>query len=177
MRRNSSDIFCLKEPQAGDTRGTQMFSVNGQCQLSKVGRRRHLHSGSSSFEYGSHSPPPGDSAQVLQEPLMEEVEGIDALELHSDLHEAHLDSPRSDMAVGTLSSSACSPSTYTSAASSPNKFKRPAKTEFRKINSQKEEEKILPSVMSRNPLTGAGLETETRRNTKKGATRQQKWTW
>ncbi|XP_044264608.1 uncharacterized protein LOC123011302 [Tribolium madens] len=47
--RNSSDIFCLKEPKCGENDGNQIFSVNGSS-FSRINRRQHQ--SSDVFQFG-----------------------------------------------------------------------------------------------------------------------------
>lgn len=67
--RNSSDIFCLKEPKFGENDGSQIFSVNGSS-FSRI-HRRHLQS-SDVFQFGSK--PPSESSKVPEQSEPSELE-------------------------------------------------------------------------------------------------------
>ncbi|XP_050306000.1 uncharacterized protein LOC126743095 [Anthonomus grandis grandis] len=183
--RNSSDIFCLKELKDGDNSGTQMFSVNGMCSLSKRGRNRNLHAGSSSFEYGS-SKSYGDLAQVHEdtnafvekddlETLREADEELDQLE------QLHLENGDDSFRSDELNYEAVPSPTEENieqVSLLPNVAPKKKKSAlFRKIAARKEEEKVTESAMARNPLTGAGIELETHRKPKKGNARTPKFSW
>lgn len=82
--RNSSDIFCLKEPKVGENDGTQIFSVKGSTSV-KINRRQQ--NTSEVFQYGQpkmeklsetgeeimmpHGGPEGDEPKpIVEEPVV-----------------------------------------------------------------------------------------------------------
>ncbi|CAH1364870.1 hypothetical protein MTP99_001212 [Tenebrio molitor] len=67
--RNSSDIFCLKEPKTGENDGSRIFSVNGSC-FSKINRRQHT--SSDVFQFGC----PKETQQDFQIPETSEIHEI-----------------------------------------------------------------------------------------------------
>ncbi|KAL1513608.1 hypothetical protein ABEB36_002999 [Hypothenemus hampei] len=157
--RNASDIFCLKELKDGDTSGTQMFSVNGRCHLTNQNRRRNLHAESSSFDYGSIP-----QQQISTNHSNEIDEKYDLKGIKEEMEDLELGS-------GGPSNRDETPKT-----TEPNLENVQNPKDFRKSNTKKFEE-VAQSVMSRNPLTGAGVEIETHRKSKKGLFKQPKWTW
>lgn len=176
--RNASDIFCLKELKDGDTTGTEMFSVNGQCHLTKLSRRRLLHKGSSSFEYGSATTnkPTADLAEVHND-ANKFID--DAEEIKEDFEELHLGeegagTSRSDDIVYDNYGEEAGDQIIPEKKTSPTKKKSPV---FRTLNPRNTEDKVSESAMLRNPLTGAGIEVETHRKPKKGPKKNPKWTW
>jgi len=135
--RNESDIFCLKELKEGDTNGTQMFSVNGQCHLAKLRRRGNLHVESPSFEYGSSPLTDNNHPEPDLMDIAEEVE---------EKVDSPVPSPKKK---------------------SPNLVKV----------GNGDNPKVSESVMPRNPLTGAGVEMDTPKKSKKGPGNYSKWMW
>ncbi|ENN81684.1 hypothetical protein D910_11029 [Dendroctonus ponderosae] len=182
--RNSSDIFCLKELKDGDTNGTQLFSVNGQCQLPKVSRRRNLHNGSASFEYGSSIDQnlthladehrfveeKDDHLQIMEKDLNELYETEDGPDSSESL-DAVYDELTRGAPCGLSPTKKKELSAKYSTRSSPDGKKQ----HFRKLNTAKEDSRPTESAMSRNPLTGAGIEIETHRKPKKGPARLSNW--
>ncbi|XP_066139286.1 uncharacterized protein [Euwallacea fornicatus] len=178
--RNESDIFCLKEQKKGDTDGTQIFSANGQHHLPKLRRRGNLHSSSSSFEYGSLS-------------KKNQMKNFNTKEEHSDdflpkgiedeMQKLKLEKGDSSRSDDVISRQQFSPEgtklrperKVIVGGSNPNS--NPTKTTSKLPVLSQEDEKVSVSAIPRNPVTGAGVEIQTHRKSKKGPERQLKWLW
>lgn len=182
--RNASDIFCLKELKDGDTSGTQLFSVNGQCQLAKMSRRRNLHHGSSSFEYGSSMDQ--NLSHLTGEHRFTEEKDERLLNMKKQLNE--FDETEEDPDSSESLEADDEHTRGTSESLSPGKNKDlpvvhgtstspygKKQHQFHKISTTKGESRPTESAMSRNPLTGAGVETEIHRKSKKGPGRRANW--
>ncbi|KYB27311.1 uncharacterized protein LOC103313186 [Tribolium castaneum] len=68
--RNSSDIFCLKEPKYGENDGSQIFSVNGSS-FSRINRRQHA--SSDVFQFGL-PPKTEETAKMTEIPELDQSE-------------------------------------------------------------------------------------------------------
>ncbi|XP_060536207.1 uncharacterized protein LOC132708103 [Cylas formicarius] len=146
---NSSDIFCLKDLDEDNSNGTQIISVNGQCSLRQNRMRRDLHAGSS-FEYGSTS--------ARQR---EDIMGTDRSkpDTSDQIEKNILDETRKEdihRLPDKVESGLCK---------APEPTSLPA------------QHLISESAMTRNPLTGAGMEVELHKKPKKGASKDNKWVW
>ncbi|KAF7268443.1 hypothetical protein GWI33_018452 [Rhynchophorus ferrugineus] len=174
--RNASDIFCLKELKDGDTNGTEMFSVNGKCQLTKINRRRNLHTQSTTFEYGTISPSKlyPDRIKEMVPSQYEQTEDIEQNDVEiDDIKEqlSELELCKEEMDDNEKSEDI---DDICSMKSTPEKNSK-GKPSIKKATVG--EGQVSCSAMTRNPLTGAGMETEQFKKSKKGSSRREKWSW
>lgn len=120
--RNSSDIFCLKEPKVGENDGTQIFSVNGSTSV-KINRRHPT---------DHHVVPFGNTKDTLVENTIGEHSVVEA----DETPESNNKVEKKDKNLKKLSEFTSSPA-------------------------------LKLSNMSRNVLTGDGVEENVQRNCKK----------
>lgn len=148
--RNASDIFFLKED---DNRAGNIFSVNGACPM-KIRRRRKTNTSNDCFEYGRAK------CEFVEEKLAESLTDNQEL-VHIGDHLESIDkNDESEL-----------------------------NEEMRKIKIDETEKRIeidskttsgpsfSASNMSRNILTGAGMEIVEHRKPKKGTSRNEKGLW
>lgn len=158
--RNASDIFCLNED---GTDGMQMFSVNGNCPM-RI-KRRNQHRENDCFEYGRQTMNPeqmfakGDVADKLEsgeKSCVEEAETMKGNE--TDLEILH---------------------SLESQTSHKSDDKKDSELQFHKLNrSSGSKEEVTTSTITRNPLTGAGMEIKEHRKPKKGLKNlNDRWVW
>ncbi|XP_066253675.1 uncharacterized protein [Euwallacea similis] len=178
--RNESDIFCLKEQKKGDSDGTQIFSANGLHHLPKLRRRGNLHSSSSSFEYGS------SSKRVQMKNSNTKEEHSDDYQLKSiqeEIQKLKLEKGDSFRSDNVISRQQFSPEgirlrperKVIAGGSDPNS--NPSKKPSKLSVPNQEDGKVFASAIPRNPLTGAGVEIENHRKSKRGPEKQSKWLW
>ncbi|XP_074037085.1 uncharacterized protein [Leptinotarsa decemlineata] len=154
--RNASDIFCLNEEV---TDGTQMFSVNGSCPL-KI-RRRTQPRENECFEYGRCT----TSEELDRGDTRSEKLDLENLEKSDD----------PEKPVDELGGK--EPETLKE-LETPKEPETPRESGCNKNNSNEKHTPISSSNMQRNPLTGAGMEIEQHKKSKKGqGFRGDKWMW
>ncbi|CAH1112314.1 unnamed protein product [Psylliodes chrysocephalus] len=149
--RNSSDIFCLNE---NVTDGCGMFSINGSCPMKL--KRRHQNLQDECFEYGRSNVETFSGDVKAEKADLEQLDSPKELDEEQNDEIAQIDSSRGE----------------------PSKELRHRKMDFKKLNDKKSSEGVSSSSLARNPLTGAGIETEQyRRPKKQNPNRSEKWAW
>nr|CAH7714463.1 unnamed protein product [Callosobruchus chinensis] len=147
----------------------QMFSVNGSCPM-RI-RRRMRNQENDVFEYGRNN-----TNLLGEEPnemadrggLEREIEMPSGDSARDDLESVISD--RDDLEVEAINKEAEAAKSQLKGApkSSPTKF----------VNKKEGIQRVNPSSMERNPLTGAGIELPEQRRSKKGLREgNSKWSW
>ncbi|KAJ3648936.1 hypothetical protein Zmor_020703 [Zophobas morio] len=148
--RNSSDIFCLKEPKFGENDGSQIFSVNGSS-FSRINRRHPTTS--DVFQFGCPKVDEPNDATITD---TASVCDSSPETLESDDH-AELPETR---------------------AAGDEKHEAENIEEIGSKSSKSRESIVSVSNMSRNPLTGDGVEDVEHRGVRRQCGRRTgKWMW
>ncbi|XP_057654618.1 uncharacterized protein LOC130892927 [Diorhabda carinulata] len=185
--RNASDIFCLNEDL---TDGNEMFSINGSCPMRL--RRRPIPQQNDCFEYGRSNIDKYEGGDAETERKV--IEALDLSEGCPDQDIDKSDTPRSVL-NSTRPPSECSAVTDNNNPDIPESIQQDkTPSEFSVITNRNEKrnggnrktknvrknepDNVSISNMSRNPLTGAGMEIEQHRKPKKGlGNKNDKWVW
>lgn len=150
--RNASDIFFLKE-DAGDA--GHIFSVNGSCPL-RIRRRKQIPQ-NDCFEYGR------SKTELIEDQTLRAQETLDDNE--NDERGEYYELPSID------------PEKITDNILEDNREVVELQSETKMKTKEKNLQSLTSSNMTRNILTGAGMEILKHRKSKKGSNRKEKALW